>query len=273
MISRQRLLLSLILSLPLFLVIFRGSASAQEEVDPEIIQQGAELYASNCAFCHGANGEGRIGATLAKDWPSIQPDARIKNTIINGVPGSKMPAWAESMGGPLTEEQIDAIVTYILTWQTGGLVVQTPFPTATVRPPITPPPNVAGDPNLGAVLFDQNCAACHGENGQGRIGATLAKDWPSIRPDLRLQSTIENGVEGSVMPAWGTAQGGPLNQEEISNLVAYILTWEGVVQSAPTSTPTPIPLGSTGGVLALVCTVLIFLGLVGGILLFQKRRA
>ncbi|MCU0489560.1 MAG: cytochrome c, partial [Anaerolineales bacterium] len=39
---------------------------------------------------------------------------------------------------------------------------------------------------LGAQLFAEYCAACHGPDGQGRVGATLAKDWPSVRPDLTV---------------------------------------------------------------------------------------
>ncbi len=51
---------------------------------------------------------------------------------------------------------------------------------------------------LGAQLYAENCAVCHGSDGQGRVGATLAKDWPSIRPDLTVKSIIETGVPGSV---------------------------------------------------------------------------
>src|SRR5512139_86679 len=84
----------------------------------------------------------------------------------------------------------------------------------------------AQDPTtqLGAQLYAENCAVCHGADGQGRVGATLAKDWPSIRPDLRVRAVIENGVQGSPMPAWSLAKGGPFTDEEIDSLVCYILS-------------------------------------------------
>jgi len=216
-----------------------SAVGAQSDAQYEL---GARLYVENCVVCHGPNGEGRVGATLAKDWPSIRPDLTVKTIIENGVPGSVMPAWSKAYGGPLSEAEIEALMVYILmvyilSWQTGGAPTFVPAVTATSRPPITPVALVQGDPNRGAILFDENCAVCHGPEGEGRIGATLAKNWPSIRPDLAVKATIENGVPGSVMPAWGQANGGPLNESQIDDLAAYVLTLGETypdVQSSPT---------------------------------------
>jgi mono/diheme cytochrome c family protein len=248
-------------------------AHAQEGIDTETVQLGANLYEQNCAVCHGSNGEGRIGARLAKDWPSIRPNERVKSTIANGVAGSVMPAWSQENGGPLSDAEIEAITAYILTWQTGGLILPTLFPTATVRPPVTPVADMEGDPNQGGVLFDQNCAVCHGADGNGRIGARLAKDWPSIRPDLRLRSTIENGVEGSVMPAWSQANGGPLSDQEINNLVAFILTFKPSGEIT-TAAPTPELAQGEGltGIVGMLATLLLFGFVVIVILWLQRKR-
>lgn len=215
-------------------------ASAQEEGNQDQIEEGARLYAENCAVCHGTEGQGRVGATLAKDWPSIRPDLQVEATIRRGVPGSVMPAWSQEFGGPLSEDEINALVQYILSWETGGPPAVFPTLTPVVREALTPPPEVEGDPNNGADLYQRNCLVCHGADGQGRVGATLAKDWPSIRPDLRIQSTIARGVDGSVMPAWSQEFGGPLTQGQINDLVAYILTWT-TPESPPTITPAPSP--------------------------------
>jgi mono/diheme cytochrome c family protein len=121
-----------------------------------------------------------------------------------------------------------------------------------------PPPDVTGDPNRGALLFDQNCAVCHGQEGQGRIGATIAKAWPSIRPDLLVKSTIERGIEGTVMPAWSQEFGGPLNDEEIDDLVAYLLTLS--TQPTPASTsPIPSPTPEPSGIQFTLQQVMVFL--------------
>jgi len=215
----------------LTMVLFT-SATAQEGDDSELLQQGAQVFAENCAACHGEDGQGRIGATLAKNWSSIRPDLQIQDTIERGIEGTFMPPWGMAFGGPLDNDQIEAVTRYILSWESGRPSFIYPTPTIDTRIVLTPPPGVSGDPNAGAQLYATNCAVCHGPNGEGRIGATLAREWSSTRPDLLVKSVIENGVEGAAMPAWSQANGGPLSEEEIDNIVAYILTWSG-----PASTP------------------------------------
>ena len=265
-------ILSVLIFLLIFLLLFILfiPAAAQEGDDQEKLEFGARLYAENCALCHGEDGEGRVGATLAKDWPSIRPDLRVRETIINGVPGTLMPAWSSAMGGPLNEEEIDALVFYILSWQSGGppYIFSTPGP----RLALTPPPGVVGDPNNGANLFNANCAVCHGLQGEGRVGATLAKDWSSFRPDLRVKSVIVSGVEGSVMPAWSQEHGGPFSEQMIDNIVAYILTWSSAPYPAPSPVETP---ESTQGPLTgwpvWVIFILLFIILIVAIVYFSRR--
>ncbi|MFM8322005.1 MAG: c-type cytochrome [Chloroflexota bacterium] len=252
-------------------------APAAQAEDP--LQQGARLYAENCAVCHGSDGQGRVGATLAKDWPSIRPELTVKSIIQNGVDGSPMPAWSQAKGGPLSEAEIDALVQYILSWQHGGAPQLAPRPTATLGKPITPPPQVAGDPNRGAQLFDANCAVCHGPDGAGRIGATLAKDWSGIRPDLSVKQTISSGIEGSRMPAWGQANGGPLNEADVDDLTAFVLTLSDagvveVVQTTPGSVPgaapgSASPLSGWAGVLLFV---VLFALVIAAALRLQKQK-
>ncbi len=212
--------LGLVLLIAAWLLVI-DPVKAQDQAQIEL---GARLFAENCAVCHGEAGEGRVGATLDKDWPSIRPDLRVRSTIVNGIAGTPMVPWGQATGGPFSDEQIDALVAYILTWETGGTRIIGPTPTFAARPLITAIPDVEGDPNQGAQLFDQNCAVCHGPEGQGRVGAALAKNFSSIRPDLAVKSTISNGIAGSPMPAWSQAKGGPLTEQEINHLTAFVLT-------------------------------------------------
>jgi ubiquinol-cytochrome c reductase cytochrome c subunit len=254
------------------LVLGRTFGRAQTPTGDQL-EQGARLFAANCAVCHGADGQGRVGATLAKNWSAIRPDLRIRETIANGIQGSVMPAWSQVNGGPLSEADIDALTAFILSWETGSPQNFLPLPTLGARPPITPIPNVEGDPNHGAVLFDQNCAVCHGQNGEGRVGATLAKAWSSIRADLRIKSTIEAGIPGSVMPAWSQANGGPLTASEINDLVAFILTLPAVEQVQPTQS-SPIAGGASplSGWLGIAVFVILLGVFIGVALLIQTRR-
>ena len=110
-------------------ILFGWTQGSAQAPSPEQLEEGARLYAENCAVCHGPNGEGRVGATLAKDWPAIRPDMTVRNVIVNGVSGSPMPAWSEVKGGPLTDAQIDALTAFILSWQTGGYPITGPCST------------------------------------------------------------------------------------------------------------------------------------------------
>jgi mono/diheme cytochrome c family protein len=249
-----------------------GTHSARAQ-DQSQIELGARLYAQNCAVCHGENGEGRVGATLAKNWPSIRPDLRIRETIEGGIPGSPMIAWLQANGGPLSEGDIDALVAYILTWETGGPRYIAPTPTFSSRTVITAIPNVEGDPSRGAVLFEQNCVVCHGPNGEGRVGATLAKSFASVRPDLAVKNTVSNGVSGSPMPAWSQSNGGPLSEQDINDVTAFVLTLaKSPVIVQPESTPEPkfqpTWLSGWGGV---ILGVLLFVLIVGFALWYQSR--
>lgn len=243
---------------------------AQSNAAVDVLTQGGQIYADNCAVCHGADGQGRVGATLAKDWPSIRPELTVRNVIVNGIPGSVMPAWSQANGGPLTDEDIDALVAYILFWQTGDVYELESRPTATPRPAIAAVPEVEGDPNNGAVLFDANCVVCHGVEGQGRVGATLAKDWPSIRPDLTVRNAIVRGIPGSVMPAWSQANGGPLTAGEIDDLTAYILSWEAS-SAAPETPEQSVALPGVSNGWYLVVGALVLLVLAGLYLGLQRK--
>ena len=184
--------------------------------------KGAELFAENCAVCHGAKGEGRVGATLNKVFVSMNPDVELRQIITNGRSGTLMPTWGQSKGGPLSDEEIGDLVAYIKSW---GKTYEPPAPVPPVPAEVIPPvPQVTGDPNKGYTLFQQNCAACHGKQGEGRIGANLRDAFPSIAPGAFAIETIKRGISGTKMPAWSQANGGPLTDDEINDVAAFVLS-------------------------------------------------
>jgi mono/diheme cytochrome c family protein len=111
----------------------------------------------------------------------------------------------------------------------------TPVPTlagggATVTPvnAVTPLPTRApgqGDANLGQMIFNQNCVACHGQGGVGgQIGKALVAN-PFVQGDTRaVHDVVANGRPGTAMPAFSQAKGGVLSEQEIDDVVAYIRT-------------------------------------------------
>lgn len=109
-----------------------------------------------------------------------------------------------------------------------------------------------GDITRGSQIFDANCAVCHGPDGQGRVGANLSNEWPAIDPAAFTRTVIEQGVSGTPMTPWSQQYGGPLDAQEIEDVVAFVTSLSGGRSDmAPTATPfpvTPVPTvpGSTG---------------------------
>src|ERR1700747_2262476 len=83
--------------------------NGSEPLAPNQVVDFGNLYAQNCAGCHGA--EGRGGASIALANPvylSVVDENAVHNVVANGVRGTSMPAFAQSAGGLLTDEQINA---------------------------------------------------------------------------------------------------------------------------------------------------------------------
>jgi cytochrome c oxidase cbb3-type subunit 3 len=74
-----------------------------------------------------------------------------------------------------------------------------------------------------AVLFAQNCAACHGPDGQH--GATIPIGDPvylAIADDATIRRTASEGRPGTSMTAFAQAFGGPLTSAQIDVIVSGI---------------------------------------------------
>jgi mono/diheme cytochrome c family protein len=86
--------------------------------DQAQIAAGSQLWSLNCSECHGKMGEGIDAPALnAKEFLSSVTDEQIHGIVAGGIPGSEMPAWLADYGGPLTQQQIDALVAYLRSWE------------------------------------------------------------------------------------------------------------------------------------------------------------
>lgn len=90
-------------------------AGAADDRATELAAQGEALFALSCSGCHGQEGRGGLTApTLnAKEFLQAAVDDQIESLIATGVPGSQMSAYSLDFGGPLTQEQIVALTTYL----------------------------------------------------------------------------------------------------------------------------------------------------------------
>src|SRR5580693_611794 len=81
-----------------------------EVVAPNQVVDFDTLFRENCSGCHGADGRGGASIPLANPvYLAIVDENAMRKIVANGVRGTSMPAFAQSAGGFLTDEQIDVI--------------------------------------------------------------------------------------------------------------------------------------------------------------------
>ncbi len=91
----------------------------------------------------------------------------------------------------------------------------------------------------GKAFYKTYCSHCHGENGEGRQGIRPinSKNYLQSVNDSVLFKIIERGIPGTGMAAMGDKEGGPLNAEQINELVAFIRNWEKTAPVLPEQPP------------------------------------
>jgi cytochrome c oxidase cbb3-type subunit 3 len=179
-----------------------------QELMPFVMAGGAAVFGDNCGPCHGKGAQGGPGYPNLNDddwlWGG-SPEA-IEHTIKYGIRSGHDEARDMAMprfglDGMLEPAQIDDIAQYVM-----SLSGNATDEAAAAR---------------GAPLFADNCAACHGESGQGNVdlGAPNLTDsiWLYGGDLADIKKSIETG-RGGVMPYWA----GRLDPVTIKMLTAYV---------------------------------------------------
>jgi cytochrome c oxidase cbb3-type subunit 3 len=183
---------------------------------------GDELFARHCSSCHGNEGMGGVGVSIALPaFINSVSDEYLEKTIRHGRPGRIMPAFIS-----LSDAQVNAIVKYVRGWADKPVLAES---TATIK----------GDRKRGKELFTKRCTQCHGENGSGGKGTGVTfsrkRDLPIIAPalnnsgflasasDTMIHNTISHGREGTPMASMLAAG---LSKKDINDVVSYIRSFE-----------------------------------------------
>jgi mono/diheme cytochrome c family protein len=210
----------------------------------EAKSEGQRLYDTYCVSCHGEdlNGEGRVSAMLdpyPRNFSKYQfvaaYEERFKDSILNGVAGTAMPAWKNV----LSEQEIEKLIQFIQDKSLENapenfvrLEAALPKPGDPERKDYKGKGLVleAGDPERGYDAFQRHCASCHGKlaNGKGPeaylLGHALPRNLINDEffnqdgvSDERLYQSILLGVAGAPMPSHDH-----LTDQMILDLIAFI---------------------------------------------------
>jgi cytochrome c oxidase cbb3-type subunit 3 len=190
----------------------RISDASVEEIrtTPDLLEfalaGGSSAFAVNCSQCHGSGAQGAVGyPNLADDdWLWGGSVDAIYHTITHGVRNEQsdearfnvMPAFGSDE--ILSREEIDQVAEYVLSLSGNGQASE-----------------------AGATLFEEQCAACHGDDGAGIVDLGA----PNLTDDTWLyggdKETVVESITYSrngVMPAWGQY----LDDQTVKQLTVYV---------------------------------------------------
>ena len=167
--------------------------------DEPAMRMAQNLYANNCATCHGSDARGAPGFPNLTDgdWLYGGGEETVTATIAYGRDGV-MPPWGDVLG----EQGVEELIAYVL--QLSGQPVPAELAAA------------------GAGKFAIYCTACHGADGKG----VQAVGGPNLTDDIWLYAgtadAIRTGIVGgrnNMMPA----QLELLGADRVRLLAAYVL--------------------------------------------------
>jgi len=160
------------------------------------VAAGGAAFKVNCVQCHGSGAQGSPGYPNLNDddWLWGGNADQIQQTINHGIRfagdgetrDSAMPAFADILSSPQIQ-QVSAFV-------------------ASLSGPVAVEERIAP----GAVVFAENCAACHGDKAKGNreLGAPDLTDaiWLKGSGEAAIAAQVKAPKMG-VMPAWGDRLG------------------------------------------------------------------
>ncbi|HMG32917.1 MAG TPA: cytochrome c [Blastocatellia bacterium] len=201
-------------------------SQADRWVAPSEVASFDQLYAQNCAGCHGS--DGRLGAARPLNDPlylNLISQENLSKVIRQGVPSTSMPPFAQKFGGQLTDAQVDLLAEQMRSrW---GHPEE--FKDATLPPYSEQEASAkgtgAGDPQRGATVYSVYCSQCHGADGRGgkALGSIVDPNYLALVSDQSLRTTVIVGRQDMGKPdCRQNTPGHPMSAQEVSDVVAWL---------------------------------------------------
>jgi ubiquinol-cytochrome c reductase cytochrome c subunit len=210
------------------LLLAVGCSYSGDEIEPSRppvvaqragVQGGSELYARDCAWCHGNRGQ---GTEFAPDLTSGENGPALTHFMVSS---GRMPLdfpeqRTARRPSNYSDEEIGAIVDYVASFDQPG--------------PDVPQVDVSSaDLALGGELYQENCAACHSTVG---IGGALASGRTGELPEVQTEppANVAPGLADAspteiaeailtgpgTMPVFGAET---LSKEQLDSIVRYVV--------------------------------------------------
>lgn len=202
---------------------------------PDQVTDFALLYQTNCQACHGVNGKQGMAVSLANAaYLAYAGKEHIAQVTANGIGGSLMPAFASNAGGLLTDQQIEVLANGIVAhWGN----------TAVLRGAVPPTyeSSATGDPHAGEALYRADCLRCHAP-GPSSI---LDPAYLALVSNGGLRTLLVAGKPQGGMPDWRGYPGGPLNDQQLADLISFMVSHRTPAAGQPFSNAQGAPLGDS----------------------------
>jgi putative heme-binding domain-containing protein len=164
---------------PLLLLIFLFfplSYRLRDRRSQSSISRGSRVYETNCAFCHGLNGDSVVNVNLRSGrLRHAASDGELGRIILAGIPGTAMPPHK------LDPSDVADLIAYIHSMR---------------RPPST---LSGGDPARGRAIVTgkSGCLTCHRIGDEGSRFASDLSDVGEVRQPAEIRESLLKPAEAT----------------------------------------------------------------------------
>jgi ubiquinol-cytochrome c reductase cytochrome c subunit len=164
------------------------------------VELGSELFAGNCATCHGIAGEGTAIAPSLRGVGARAADFYLSTGYMPLGSAREQPQRVRVL---LSKRERDALVAYVASLGKG--------------PPIPTPDPASGDVAEGRELFTEHCAGCHQVVAEG--GIMPGAKAPPLNRATPVQIAEAVRIGPYVMPTFSEKD---ITDDELNSIIAYV---------------------------------------------------